>query len=59
VETAIVPDGPAPVYIAARQAGDLGSPAMEIHPHPEGRELLRVEALELDATFEVYGNCPV
>ena len=32
---------------------------MEIHPHPEGLELLRVEAPEYDATFEVYGNCPV
>jgi hypothetical protein len=32
---------------------------MEIHPHPEGPELLRVEAPENDATFEVYGNCPV
>jgi hypothetical protein len=32
---------------------------MEIHPHPEGLKLLRVEAPEYDATFEVYGNCPV
>ena len=32
---------------------------MEIHPHPEGLKLLRVEAPEYAATFEVYGNCPV
>ena len=32
---------------------------MEIHPHLEGLKLLRVEAPEYDATFEVYGNCPV
>ena len=32
---------------------------MEIHPHPEGLKLLRVEAPEYDATFEVYGNCPM
>jgi hypothetical protein len=32
---------------------------MEIHTHPEGLELHRVEAPENDATFEVYGNCPV
>ena len=32
---------------------------MEIHPHPEGLKLLRVEAPEYDATFEVYGNRPV
>lgn len=32
---------------------------MEVHPHPEGLELLRVVAPEYDATFEVYGNCPV
>jgi hypothetical protein len=32
---------------------------VEINPHPEGLELLRVVAPEFDATFEVYGNCPV
>lgn len=32
---------------------------MEIHAHPEGLKLLRVEAPEYDAKFEVYGDCPV
>jgi hypothetical protein len=32
---------------------------MEIHPHPDGLELLRVVAPEYGATFEVYGKCPV
>ena len=32
---------------------------MEIHPHPEGLNLLRVTAPEFDAAFEVWGNCPV
>lgn len=32
---------------------------MEIHPHTEGLQLLQVEAPEYDATFEVYGECPV
>jgi hypothetical protein len=32
---------------------------LEVHPHPEGLNLLRVTAPEYDATFEVYGNCPV
>lgn len=32
---------------------------MEIYTHPEGLELLRVEAPEYDADFEVYGDCPV
>jgi hypothetical protein len=32
---------------------------MEIHPHPEGLNLLRVTAPEFDATFEVSGAWPV
>jgi len=32
---------------------------LEIHPHPEGLELLRVTAPEYDASFEIYGDCPV
>ena len=32
---------------------------MEIHCHPEGLELLLVRNPEYDATFEVYGKCPV
>ena len=32
---------------------------MEVHPHPEGLHLLRVTAPEYEATFEVYGTCPV
>jgi hypothetical protein len=32
---------------------------LEIHPHPEGLELLRVTAQEYDASFEIYGDCPV
>ena len=32
---------------------------MQVHPHPDGLHLLRVIAPEYDATFEVYGNCPV
>jgi hypothetical protein len=37
----------------------LEPPATEINPHPEGLKMLRVEAPEYDATFEVYGDCPV
>ena len=32
---------------------------MEVNPHPEGLNLLRVTAPEFDAAFEAYGNCPV
>jgi hypothetical protein len=32
---------------------------MEVHPHPEGLNLFRVMAPEYEATFEVYGTCPV
>jgi hypothetical protein len=32
---------------------------MEVHSHPQGLKSLRVEAPEYDATFEVYGRCPV
>ena len=32
---------------------------MEVQPHPEGLELLRVVAPEYGAAFEVSGNCPV
>ena len=32
---------------------------MEVEPDPAGLERLIVTAPEFDATFEVYGNCPV
>jgi hypothetical protein len=33
--------------------------AVEIHEHPEGLKMLRGVAPELDAAFEVWGDCPV
>ena len=32
---------------------------MQVHPDPDGIQILRVVAPEFDAEFEVYGNCPV
>jgi hypothetical protein len=32
---------------------------VEVQPHPEGLNLLRVTAPEYEAAFEVYGSCPV
>lgn len=32
---------------------------MEVQPDPTGLERLFVTAPEFDASFEVYGNCPV
>jgi hypothetical protein len=32
---------------------------MEIHPDPDGKKLLRVDAPEFAAAFEVWGNCPI
>jgi hypothetical protein len=32
---------------------------VEVRKSPDGFDLLAVSAPELDATFEVYGNCPV
>jgi hypothetical protein len=32
---------------------------MEVHTDPTGLQLLRVTAREFDASFEVFGNCPV
>ena len=32
---------------------------MELRPDPEGLDRLFVNAPELDASFEVWGNCPV
>jgi hypothetical protein len=32
---------------------------LEVHPHPEGLNPLRVTAPEYEATFEVFGTCPV
>lgn len=32
---------------------------MKIHPHPGGLQWFHVEAPEYDATFEIWGNCPV
>ena len=33
--------------------------AVKVQPDPTGLQRLRVTAPEFDATFEVYGNCPV
>ncbi|HEY7313388.1 MAG TPA: hypothetical protein VH643_28825 [Gemmataceae bacterium] len=32
---------------------------MEVQASPDGLELVTVAAPEFDASFEVYGNCPV
>jgi hypothetical protein len=32
---------------------------LEIHPHPDGLDWLKVTAPEHDAEFEVWGLCPV